>query len=251
MNFAKVCITPLVFAMMMAGGPVVHAATCSNASVKGVYGVLSTGLNGSLQPASSVDQITADGAGNITGSSTKSIDGTIVTFTFTGVYTINKNCTGTATYTNQDGSTKHDNIFLNNGNKGAFLIQTDSSHVESSVAVAQGTATCTNLGVKHTYSLEATGTVIGIGQVAMGGQLVLNGSGSVTGTGTLSLYGTIYSSVPISGTYQINSNCTGSASITPKGLPTMNLDLLVVNADKELMLIETDNGTIVTGTLQQ
>ena len=250
MNFAKVSVALLVSAITMAGGPAAHAV-CSNASVKGVYGVISTGLNGSGQPASSVDQITADGAGNITGSSTKSIDGTIVTFTFTGVYQIAANCTGTATYTNQDGSTKHDNIFLNNGNKGAFLIQTDSNHVESSVAVAQGAAKCTNLGVKHTYSLEATGIVIGVGQVAVGGQLKLNGTGSITGTATLSLNGSIHSAVPVSGTYQINSNCTGSASFTPQGLPTMNLNLLVVNADKELMLIETDNGTIVTGTLQE
>jgi hypothetical protein len=248
MNF-RVCIVLLVFAVIVAG-PAAHAA-CSNASVKGVYGITSVGLNGSLQPASSVDQITVDGAGNITGSSTKSIDGSIVTFTFTGVYSIAANCTGSATFTNQDGEIEHDNIFLNNGNTGAFLIQTDSNHVQSSIAVAQGTATCTNLGVKRAYSFEATGTVIGVGQVAVGGRLTLNGTGSIIGTETLSLDGVIHSSVPVSGTYQINSDCTGSATITPKGLTPTNLSLLVVNADKEIMAIETDSNTIVTGTFQQ
>jgi hypothetical protein len=246
----RVFSVSLMFAMMVAGSQAAHAA-CSNASVKGVYGITSVGLNSSLLPASSVNQITADGAGNVTGSSTKSIDGSIVTFTFTGVYSIAANCTGSATFTNQDGEVEHDNVFLNNNNTGAFLIQTDNNHVQSSIAVAQGTATCTNLGVKRTYSFEATGTVIGVGQVAVAGRLTLNGTGSITGTETLSLNGVIHSSVPVSGTYQINSDCTGSATITPKGLSPTNLNLLVVNADKEIMAIETDSNTIVTGTFPQ
>jgi hypothetical protein len=250
MNLTKVSIAVLVFAIMMVASPGAHAV-CSNASVKGVYGVISTGLNGSGLPASSVDQITADGLGNITGKSTKSIDGTIVTFTFTGVYKIAANCTGKATYSNQDNSTEHDNIFLNNGNKGAFLIQTDSNHVQSSIAAAEGLATCTDLGVKHTYSLEAAGIVSGVGQVAVAGQLKLNGTGSITGTETLSLNGTIHSAVAVTGTYQINSDCTGSATVTPSGMSTMHMNLLIVNAGKELMLIETDANTIVAGTLQQ
>jgi hypothetical protein len=175
-----------MFVALMIGGPVAQAA-CNNASVNGVYGITSVGLNGSGQPASSVDQITADGNGNLTGSSTKSIDGTIVTFTFTGTYKIKANCTGTAIFKNQDGMTEHDNIALDNANKGAFLIQTDSKHVQSSIALAQGTATCTNLGVKHAYATELTGIVLAVGQVALVGQVTLDGKGSLTGTETLSL----------------------------------------------------------------
>jgi hypothetical protein len=46
----------------------------------------------------------------------------------------------------------------------------------------------------------------------------------------------------------INSNCTGSATITPKGLPPINLNLVVVSAGKEIMAVETDTNTIVAGT---
>jgi hypothetical protein len=246
----KLYIPLVMFVALMIGGPVAQAA-CNNASVNGVYGITSVGLNGSGQPASSVDQITADGNGNLTGSSTKSIDGTIVTFTFTGTYKIKANCTGTAIFKNQDGMTEHDNIALDNANKGAFLIQTDSKHVQSSIALAQGTATCTNLGVKHAYATELTGIVLAVGQVALVGQVTLDGKGSLTGTETLSLNGAITSSVPVTGTYQINSNCTGSAAITPRGLSTMNVNIVIVNGGKELMVIETDANTIVTGALQQ
>lgn len=247
MHFTKVRLAIVIVALIIASRQSAFAA-CTNATIKGTYGILSTGLNGSLQPASGVDQIVADGAGNLTGTATKSIDGTIVTFSFTGTYNIATNCTGTATFTNQDGTLEHDNIYLNNGNTGAFLVQTDNNHVQSSVGLAQGAATCTNLGVKHPYSFEATGIVTGTGQVAMGGRLTLNGTGGITGTATLSLNGAIHSAVQVAGTYNINSNCTGSATMTPKGLPPINLNLVVVSAGKEIMAVETDTNTIVAGT---
>ena len=97
-NLSKGRILFVMFAALMAAVPAASAATCSNASINGVYGVLSSGLNGSGQPASSVDRVSVNGAGSLSGSSSKSIDGQIVTYTFTGTYTINKNCTGNATF---------------------------------------------------------------------------------------------------------------------------------------------------------
>ena len=248
MSSMKKSLVVLLFVIAVFGG---SALACTNASINGVYGIISTGLNGSLQPASSVDQITVDGAGHLKGSSAKSINGSIVTFTFTGTYLISSNCTGSATFTNQTGQTEHDKIVLNNGNSGAFLIQTDANHVQSSIAVAQGAAVCTDLGVKHKYSIEITGAVTGVGQVAAVGQLTLSGTGTLTGTLAVSENGTITSSATVSGTYVINSDCTGTIKMTPKGLSTMNFDAVIVNADKELMLIETDTNTIVAGTLQE
>lgn len=251
----KFCVAVL-FVSMIANISQARAA-CSNASIKGTYGILSTGLDGSLQPASSLDQITVDGSGNLSGTSTKSLNGTIVTYTISGTYSISSNCTGTAVFNNQSGDIEHDNIFLNNANMssglyaGGFLIQTDSSHVQTSIAVAQGTATCTNLGVKHTYSFEATGLNLEKGQVAAAGRLTLNGTGSVSGTLTVSLDGSIGSSLTAPGTYQINSDCTGTATITPKGLSPSNFALGVVNGGKEIMAVETDTNTIITGTFQE
>ncbi len=89
-----------------------------------------------------------------------------MTFSTTGTYSIAKNCTGTGTLTNQDEQSENSNIFLNNGNKAAYLIQTDPNHTVTSVAYAQGTATCTDLGVKHTYSFQATGIFLSVGQLA-------------------------------------------------------------------------------------
>ncbi|MGA7294586.1 MAG: hypothetical protein WBW53_22180 [Terriglobales bacterium] len=248
MNFPRISIAVFVFITFMAANS--FAATCTNATLNGVYGMVGSGLNGSGQPAASVTQVTADGNGNLTGTTMKSIDGTIVTFTTTGTYQLAKNCTGSATLTNQDDETESSNIFMNNTNKGAFLIQTDANHVVSSIAYEQGKAPCTNLGVHHTYSLEATGILLSSGQIAAAGQLVLNGKGSLTGTVTFSVNGSI-SSLPVTGTYSINSNCTGTATFTPQGQSAVNLGVVIVNAGKEMMFIETDANTIVSGTLQE
>ena len=248
MKFTNISIAVLMFVTLTAASS--FGATCTDASIKGVYGALGSGLNGSGEPAASVTQITSDGNGNLTGTTTKSIDGTIVTFTTTGTYSIAKNCTGSGTLTNQDDQSESSNIILNNANKGAFLIQTDPNHTVSSVAYAQGTATCTNLGVKHTYSFEATGIYLSVGQIAAAGQFVLNGKGSLTGTATFSLDGSV-STLPVTGTYQINSNCTGTLTFTPQGQSAVNLGVVIVNGGKELMFIETDANTIVSGTLQE
>ena len=88
------------------------------------------------------------------------------------------------------------------------------------------------------------------GEVAGAGRLALNGSGSITGTETVSLYGSIHTA-SVTGTYKINSNCTGTAILNPAGLSPMHLSLAVVNGGKQMMAIETDANTIVTGTFQE
>ena len=241
--------------------PVVRATPCTLASVKGTYGIstVGVGLNGSAQPSSSVYQITADGAGHVTGLATKSIDGAIVTFTFTGTYTIGSNCTGTATFTNQHGQVEHDNFVLDSANKGAFLIQTDGNHVQSSFAVAQGTIpSCVDATMAHTYAIQLSGLVHGTGQFALTGQLVFKEktvggteTDTISGNVGLSKNGQITPSIAVTGTYSVNSDCTASATITPTGMSAINLNLVIVGSGTEVLAIETDNNTIVTGALQQ
>ena len=243
-SFVFVILLTLCFAL-----PIASATTCTNSSLNGVYGWLATGLNGSLVPAASLTQATFNGAGSVTGSTTKSKDGTILTYTFTGTYSIASNCTGILSVTNETGQLESTNFVLNNLNKGAFGIQTVSNHVQTAVAASQGTATCTDKGVKHTYSVELTGTDLAIGQIGAVGQFVLNGTGSISGTLTLSLYGTIVYDASVTGTYTINSNCTGTAQITPQGVSTINLSLVVLSTDKEIMAIETDANTVISGIL--
>jgi len=242
------CALALFVGLMVATVPAVHA--CTNASLKGVYGIVFNGLNGQGQPTTGLFQITSDGAGNLTGSANQSTNGTIVeNAAFTGTYTVAKGCTGTASISfDQPGGY---NFVLDNGNKDSYWFNTDSGKTRAGYAVEQGSATCTNLGVKHTYALEAAGIVVGTGDVVYVGQLALNGTGGITGTLSTSLNGTITSDESATGTYSISSNCTGTASITPQGSTTaINFVVIVADDGKELMVMESDNGTVVSGLAQ-
>jgi hypothetical protein len=122
--------------------------------------------------------------------------------------------------------------------------------VNTGFALAEGAAVCGENGKKQTFAANLSGSVIGVGPVAYGEQVILDGKGNVSGNGTFSLDGAIYI-VPITGTYTENADCTGSAQITPQGLSALNFNFVVVNAGKEILLVETDTGTIVSGNMQQ
>jgi len=249
MNFLKMSSIVLLFVDIFAVGSA-SAASCSDVTLKGVYGFIFSGLGGDGTPRALVGQATADGKGNLSGTVTKSKDGTILTMTFTGTYSVAKNCTGSLTVNDQDGETRHDNFVFDNGNKGWQGIQTDSGRVISGFALAEGAAVCGENGKKQTFAANLSGSVINVGQVAYGEQVILDGKGNVSGNGTFSLAGAIYM-VPITGTYTENADCTGSAQITPHGFSTLNFNFVVVNVGKEILLIETDTNTIVSGTMQQ
>jgi hypothetical protein len=249
MNFLRMSSIVLLFVAIFAVASA-SAASCSDATLKGVYGSILSGFGGDGTPRASVGQATADGKGNLSGTYTKSKDGTIVTGTVTGTYSVAKNCTGSWTTTDQDGETRHVNFVLDNSHKGWQAIQTDSGRVASGFGLAEGAAVCGENGKELTFAANLSGYVIGVGQVAYGEQVILDGKGNVSGNGTFSLAGAIYT-VPITGTYTENADCTGSAQITPQGYSTLNFNFVVVNAGKEILLVETDTNTIVSGNMQQ
>ena len=224
-------------------------AVCNNATLRGAYGMENTGRsNGVLK--SSIDRVVFDGNGNLKGTAVKSVGGVLKKYTITGTYSVASDCSGSATFVNPK-ETRHVNFYLDQANNGAFGIQTDAGRIESGALYGQGAAVCTNQGVQHTYAFRLTGTVNTQGEVAAVGQLNFDGAGGLTGVANLSVNGTIFSSLPLTGTYQINSDCTGSAKFLPQGKSTFNLYLLVIAADKTMMSLETDAGTIVAGELRQ
>ena len=105
---------------------------CTTASVAGSYAVDDSGwVIGSTpsanQPRDGVSLIVLDGAGNITGSVTASLNGVTSQVTLKGTYTVNGHCTGSSTFSEYNSSgvlvvTASINIvFYNNGNAWKFI----------------------------------------------------------------------------------------------------------------------------------
>ncbi|MGB7332557.1 MAG: hypothetical protein WBD25_14320 [Terriglobales bacterium] len=245
-NLAVSGVAIVIFTMMAAVGSA-SAATCTNATFKGVYGFFTSGFDNS-EPVANMGQVTSAGTGTITGTITHSLDGNVETASISGTYTFAKGCTGTLTY--KEGSATYNYSFaLDNSNKAVQAIETDSGATVVGFVQPLDTATCGLSGTSKTYAFSAFGAdkSEAVGYV---GQLVLNGKGSVTGTINVSTKGTIDTAVPVTGTYTQASNCIGTLTIAPTGFSTMDFATYAVNENKELLMAETNGGATVGGNIQ-
>jgi hypothetical protein len=223
------------------------AATCSNASLSGAYGFLHDGTDSNGAPASAaVSQITFDSTtGTFTVETTASHDGVIATESLTGIYAVASNCTGTGTPT---GASPFSLVVTSTG----FL----ALHIFSEgFAVKQGSPTCTNAGVEGRFGFETTGVFLATGAAAFIGELKLtvnpSGEGVISGHVASSEDGTFLASEPVTGSYSVGKDCRGRATITPKGHSEMHFRLVVVDGGNEMLAVETDADTVVSGTLQR
>jgi hypothetical protein len=240
MSFLKLSFVVLLFVISIAVGSA--SAVCSKATVTGVWG---------FQVGTAVGQFTSDGKGNITaGLQTVNQNGTVLTQTFTGTYSVAAACTGNLIANITGGGTATANFVLDNSNKGVQIIDTIPGIVAAGTGFPQGTVTCGLSGKKATFAALLFGKIINTGAIAYVAQVLLDGNGNVSGTGTFDVAGTIRPTT-ITGTYAESANCTGTIQMTPNGSSTLNFAFVVVNAGKELLLVETDSNARVAGYMQQ
>lgn len=251
----------VALAMVLASCGLASAAgaTCSSASVNGVYGFVGAGTNDDI-PYAVLLRLTFDSStGTFGGTGTQSTDGVIDTESASGKYAVAANCTATGTVTIGSKTTPFSFVVTSTG--GLKQVNGEAGNTFGGVALSEGAATCTNAGIEGSFGLDATGLDVSgapfTGPLVLIGELSFSvnssGDGVISGHVAGSENGTIltFTDEPITGAYSVNSNCTGTATITPKGLSALNFSLAVVNGGKELVAIETDADTVVTGTLQR
>ena len=231
------------------------AATCSNASLSGTYGLLKGGTDRAGQPTTGVSQLTFDSTkGTYTGEDTSSHDGVITTVHVTGTYTVAPNCTVAAIALG-------DNLAFVVTSTGFLIVNQKTGVTAEGFGVKQGSPTCTNAGVLGRFGFETTGVFLAgapaTGPVAFIGELKLtvnpSGEGVISGHVAGSEDGTIltFAEEPVTGSYWVAPDCRGGASITPKGSSEMHFRFVVVDGGNEMLAIETDADTVVSGTLQR
>jgi hypothetical protein len=136
--------------------------------------------------------------------------------------------------------------------------QTTGTTIEG-YGVKQGSRTCNDAIVQGSFGFEATGVFVAGAPVtvpvAFIGELKLsvNASGErvISGHVAGSEDGTIFTFAeePVTGSYSVATDCTGTTTITPKGKSALNFSFVVVDRGKEILAIETDADTVVSGTL--
>jgi hypothetical protein len=228
------------------------AATCSNASLSGIYGSLGEGTNPEGQPEANLFQFKLD-------PSTGTFTGTDETGTpVSGTYHVASNCTVTGT-TTKSGSTHPFSAVVTS--TGLQSVSGNPGATNGGFWVAQGPLTCTNAGVKGRFGLALRGSFLAgapfTGPLILIGELALHvnasGDGVIRGHIAGSENGTIltFAEEPVTGSYSIDANCKGTLTITPKSESALNFSVVIVDRGKEMLAIETDADTAVTATLQR
>jgi hypothetical protein len=225
------------------------AAPCSNASLSGAYGFLHDGTDSTGAPATAaVTQITFDSTkGTFIAETTASHDGVIAVETVPGTYTVASNCIGLGV---PAGLSPFSIVITPKG----FLALHPFSE---GYAVRQGSATCTNAGVQGDFGFETTGLFLAgapaTGWVSFIGELKLtvnaSGEGVISGNVVGAEDSTTLPEEPVTGWYTVGRDCRGRATIKPEGLSEMHFSFVVVDCGKEMLAIETDADTVVSGTL--
>jgi len=248
----------MIFLASFALSSAAWAATCSNASLNGTYGFLHSGTASDGTPIAGLSQLAFDSStATYTGEDTQSHNGVITTEPLTATYAVAPNCTVIATVT--VGGNPPQNLAFVVTSTGFFSTVQRTGVTTEGFALRQGSPTCTNAGVAGSFGFEATGVFVAgapaIGPVAFIGELKLtvnsSGDGVITGEIAGSEDGTIFTFAeePVIGSYAVAPDCTGSATIKAKGGSEVHFSLVVVDGGKEVLAIETDPDTVVSGTL--
>lgn len=225
-------------------------AACTNASFTGAYGFALDGVDGSTAMAV-VGQMISDGKGNITsGTETVSAGGTITSnASLTGTYSLIANCTGTMTVTASGLPIAHFAVTFALTSKRVEMVESDTGTGVFGYALARGNSICTLAGTKATYGFQGGGSESPAIATAFEGEFAFNGAGKLSGTETASAGGTLISGA-ITGTYQINADCTGSSAITLTG-DTETGNFVVVNGGLTLLAITTNSGAVQITTVNK
>jgi hypothetical protein len=110
---------------------------------------------------------------------------------------------------------------------------------------------CSNASLAGKYGFSAGGLDKHGNPISLLGYINANGKGTFTGTETASDGGSVLTNVPLTGTYSIKSDCTGSGTSKLKGQKNTNhFTLVVVSGGKNLQTLSTDAPNVQTGTVQ-
>lgn len=149
------------------------------------------------------------------------------------------------------------NILMTAALLGAGLMIGRSSLQPMPVVKAQSTSACTMGSLMGSYGYNHTGFFYdsqgNFGVYGSVGRFAADGNGGLTAVDTINVDGTVVQGRKLTGVYTINPDCTGNLTFTSvsSGKVVGNWDLNLVNAGKEVNMVESDTDTIFSGVAKQ
>lgn len=185
---------------------------CTLATVAGAYAVTSLGQQVGGYTAA-LFLVTSDGKGNLSGSGTESLNGTIFSsVTATGTYTATYGCWFTATTTDSLGDTR--NFAGTIGQNGYELVglSTDAGTQVQFIAYRLHFTQCTSASLAGSFASQVNSPLTPRGPSSATQQWKVNTQGSGTGSWVSDFNGTI-SEGTATVAFSVNSDCTYTATV--------------------------------------
>jgi hypothetical protein len=236
----------------------IGGGTCTKSTLNGTFFYLLGGTvvsQGVGYAYAELGKLIADGNGNVSGHSESSLGGSLTSYTLTGTYTVQENCSAAMALSVDGQAAVPVTIQITNGGLAAVLALSNSSEVVAGRAYRQtaqaGSIHCGNgsLSGAHGHLLEgvtySSGSAILFSET---GSVVSDGAGNLTSVNVVNLGGTI-ADFPATGSYSIASDCSGTAQINDQ-FGTTNYVLAVVLDGQNTLFMEIDSGTTIAGTAQ-
>jgi hypothetical protein len=175
--------------------------------------------------------------------------------TFTGSYSVQPDCTGTATLVNSNGRTDHITLGLVEGGHELNLTVTDPGAVITGNASRLGLSRCTNRSLSGVFNASESGsdfTPAGVenGDDSLFFTIHFDGRGHEFGSSTTSFNGFSYPDT-FTGTYHVNPDCTGSASNTFASGGSDHVNFVIVEHGSEVKFFSADPGVVFAGTMDR
>ena len=205
-----------------------HAITgCTNAYLQGSYGGQISGVVAGVKPLSpsggsstgpvlTLDRMFFDGQGNVNGTETANVNGSLTQWQIAGSYSVNPDCTVAIALADSAGSQRNLNGVLVSGGDRAYLARVDSGFALSG-AIERARNSCTAADFSGTYGFRRSGSTLSAGAVALAassvptvdsvGVITADGNGSFTMTESLAGSGSSNWSAS-TGTYAVGDDCS-------------------------------------------
>jgi hypothetical protein len=119
--------------------------------------------------------------------------------------------------------------------------------------VARAQNACSAASLQGSYGLAVDGFFYDVngfqGVYDSAGVAVADGAGNITGTDTVNIDGTPTRGRKFTGTYTVNADCSGTMILKDSsGNPITNMDMVVTNGGKDVVLVDYDPNLILHGT---
>jgi hypothetical protein len=267
--FMKIICTVVGVVLLFAGLPPQAKSSCTNPNsiLNATYGLQSEALAvdrkypnpkiGGFIPLVHVGYLIFDGNGNVSGAHDTNLGGLLIPHVDFGTYSVNSDCT-TGTISLANGFTR--SMVITSGGQEIKLVSATTSGVLSGTLRLMAAASC-SAGILsgNSYGYAANGLVAagegngfprvgGFVPFANGGQISFNADGSVSGVNNANFGGVVMPAQAIAGTYSVNSDCTGTTTMTIAGVDNSWHFVILQNAG-QIIFVATPTGYVWAGTL--